>query len=79
MTRVELLERAVAELAPEEQIELLGRAWDNLAADSANVAPPTDEERALLDERIAAHEANPFSGLSPEDAITAARRRMQRR
>jgi putative addiction module component (TIGR02574 family) len=79
MTRVELLEKAVAELSPEEQIDLIGRAWDNLAADPANLAPLTDVERALLDERIAAHEADPAAALSPEAAIAAARRRMQRR
>ena len=79
MTRVELLEKAVAELSPEEQIDLIGRAWDNLAADPANVAPLTDVERALLDERVAAHESDPTAALSPEATIAAARRRMLRR
>ncbi|HEV8239431.1 MAG TPA: addiction module protein [Thermoanaerobaculia bacterium] len=79
MTRVELLERAVAELTQEEQIDLIGRAWDNLAADPAALDPLTDEERALLDERIAAHDADPSTALSLEEALAAARRRVQRR
>ena len=79
MTRVELLEKAVGELTPEEQIELIGRAWDNLAADPAGLAPLTNEERALLDDRIAAHEADPSTALSPQEALAAARRRVQRR
>jgi len=79
MSKVEFLEKAVAELTPEEQIDLIGRAWDNLAADPANLAPLTDEERAMLDERVAAHDADPSSALSPEATIAAARRRMQRR
>jgi len=79
MTKVELLEKAVGELTPEEQIDLIGRAWDNLAADPAGLAPLTNEERALLDERIAAHEADPSSALSPEETVAAARRRVQRR
>jgi putative addiction module component (TIGR02574 family) len=79
MTRVEVLEKAVAELSPQEQIELIGRAWDNLAADPLSLAPLTDAERTLLDERIEAHEANPSAALSPEAALAAARRRIQRR
>lgn len=79
MTRVELLERAVAELTPEEQIDLIGRAWDNLAADPAALDPLTDEERALLDERVTSHDANPSTALSPEETVAAARRRVQRR
>ena len=79
MTRVELLEKAVSELTPEEQIDLIGRAWDNLAADPAWLAPLTNEEQSLLDERIAEHEADPSSALSPEETVAAARRRVQRR
>jgi putative addiction module component (TIGR02574 family) len=79
VSKIEVLEKAVAELTPEEQIDLISRAWDNLAADPANLAPLTAEERALLDERIAAHDADPSSALTPEEAIAEARRRMQRR
>ncbi len=78
MTKIEL-ERALAELPTEEQIELIGRAWDNLAADPENLGPLTDADRELLDRRVADHEADPASAISIDDTIAEARRILHRR
>jgi len=72
MTKLEV-EEAVAELPAEEQIELLGRLWDNLAADPARLGPLGDEDR-VLDERLAEHEADPSSSLSVDETVAEARR-----
>jgi putative addiction module component (TIGR02574 family) len=73
MTKIEL-EEAVAELPTEEQVDLLARLWDNLAADPRNLGPLTSEDRAILDERLTEHEADPSSTLSIDDTVAEARR-----
>lgn len=46
-----------------ERLELVEDIWDSIAADAdADALPLTDAERALLEERLAEHAANPGPG-----------------
>jgi putative addiction module component (TIGR02574 family) len=47
----------------ENQVEFVQRAWDQIV-DSNREADLTEEEKAELDRRLAAREANPKSGSS---------------
>lgn len=73
MTKLEI-EEAVAELQAEEQIDLLGRLWDKLAAEPERLGPLTPEDREVLDQRISEHEAVPSATLSIEETVAEARR-----
>ncbi len=43
-----------------QRLELVESIWDSIAADAdEQVLPLTDEERAMLDQRLSAHEQNP--------------------
>jgi len=44
-----------------ERLELIEELWDSIASDpsAASQLPLTDDERALLDERLREHGANP--------------------
>jgi len=44
-----------------ERLELIQELWDSIASDpnAASQVPLTDSERALLDERLREHRANP--------------------
>lgn len=44
-----------------ERLELIEELWDSIASDqsAAGQIPLTDDERALLDERLREHRANP--------------------
>lgn len=70
MTKLEL-EEAVAELPTEEQIDLLGRLWDKLAAEPENLGPLSSEDRAVLDQRLAEHEADPAGTVSVEATLAS--------
>jgi len=52
-------------LGLEERIALVEELWDSIAADRA-AAPLTEAQRAELDRRIVAHEANPDDVVSWE-------------
>ena len=78
MTKLEL-EEAVAELPTEEQIDLLARLWDKLAAEPENLGPLDAEARAVLDQRLAEHEADPAGALSIEATLAEARRLLRDR
>ena len=46
-----------------ERIELVEDIWDSIAEETANSLPLTDEERAELDRRYAAHLADPTNSV----------------
>jgi putative addiction module component (TIGR02574 family) len=46
------------ELSPEEKVRYVGALWDRIAADQEHL-PVSEAHRALVRERLAAHEANP--------------------
>lgn len=48
------------ELTPEEKVRYVGALWDRVVADQANL-PVSDEQRKLIRERLAAHQANPHA------------------
>ena len=59
---------AVQQLSREEQLELVADLWDHIAAQpDDDLWPVSSEEAALLDQRLAAHEAAPDSALSLEE------------
>ena len=78
MTRSDI-ELAVLELSVEEQLSLIEHVWDRLAADPLHLPPLSEDDLAVLEERLAAHEADPTSVLSPDEVVLEARRRMHRR
>lgn len=46
-----------------ERLELVEDIWDSIDADAdADALPLTEDERALLEERLAEHQANPGRG-----------------
>ena len=50
-------------LSVAQRLELVEDIWDSINADSdAEMLPLTDEERAMLDARVADREANPGQG-----------------
>ncbi len=56
---------AVQQLSREEQLELVADLWDHIATQPGDdLLPVSSEEAALLDQRLAAHEAAPDSALS---------------
>lgn len=48
------------------RLELIEELWDSIAGDAAAASqlPLTEDERAMLDERLRAHRADPASGQS---------------
>ncbi|RIK86165.1 MAG: hypothetical protein DCC67_03060 [Planctomycetota bacterium] len=46
-----------------ERIAMIGEIWDSIA-DETTVVPLTGAQKALLDERIAEHDANPDDVIS---------------
>lgn len=55
-----------------ERLELIEELWDSIASDpsAASQIPLTDDERALLDERLREHRANP-GGARPWAEVRA--------
>ncbi len=47
-----------------ERVELVAKIWDSIAEDAA--IGLTDDDRKLLDERLADHQKNPEQGISWE-------------
>ena len=45
-----------------DRIELVAKIWDSISRDG--LPPLSDEHRKVLDERLAAHRANPESGIT---------------
>ena len=65
--------QAVQAWPVEEQLEFLFRAWDQIL-DSGWQPEPTEELRAELDRRLAAHEADPGNVLTWEQVLAHVRR-----
>jgi putative addiction module component (TIGR02574 family) len=63
------------ELPIEERIKLVEDLWDSIAADK-EVLPVTPEQKAELDRRLDAYEADKNPGRLASDAIADVRRRL---
>ena len=46
------------DLSPEDKVRYVGSLWDRIVADQDRL-PISEEHRALIRERLAAHQANP--------------------
>jgi putative addiction module component (TIGR02574 family) len=55
------------------RLELIEERWDSIASDgvAANQLPLTDGERAMLDERLREHRADPESGQPWAEVVLA--------
>ena len=58
----------------EERLRLVQLIWDSVAAD-ASAVPLGDAHRAVIDKRLAEHEAHPDDVASRDEVLTEARRR----
>jgi putative addiction module component (TIGR02574 family) len=52
-------------LSIDDRLRIVQRLWDSIPADTEIAVTP--EQRAELERRIAAHEANPDSAISSEE------------
>jgi putative addiction module component (TIGR02574 family) len=68
---------SIFDLSPAEKLQLVEDLWDDLAANPADV-PVTDWQKAELDRRKAALQANPASALRWDDVKTRIRARHAR-
>jgi putative addiction module component (TIGR02574 family) len=76
MTVAQIKKNALA-LAPPERIRLVQDIWDSLAKERDAVHVPEHHER-LIDERWAAHRANPRSDIPLAKAKAAVRKHLRR-
>jgi putative addiction module component (TIGR02574 family) len=61
-----------------ERLELVGDIWDSIAEDAdASSLPLSDEDKALLDKRLAEYEANPEAGVPWEEVQRRLRDRLR--
>lgn len=65
---------ALRELPIEERLQLVEDLWDSIAADQ-NAIPLTDWQRAELDRRLDAYEADGEMGRPAEAVLTDIRKR----
>jgi putative addiction module component (TIGR02574 family) len=72
MTAKAIREQALA-LPPAERLSLMQDLWDSLEIDDASL-PLSAGHARIIDERLAADEANPNAVVSWEEAKAAARR-----
>jgi putative addiction module component (TIGR02574 family) len=72
-----LRELGIDRLSIEERLTLAQQLWDSVAADLVQ-QPLTASQRAELDRRIAAADANPSDGVPWETIRTEARARWSR-
>lgn len=63
------------ELPVEERIRIVEDLWDSIAADQKSL-PLTTEQKAELDQRLDAYEADGNSGRLAADAIADIRRKL---
>ena len=64
----------ILQLPVEERLRLVQLIWDGVAAD-ASAVPLGDGHRAVIDERLAEHEANPDDVATRDEVLDEARRR----
>lgn len=65
----------LSKLPREERIKLVEELWDSIAADQ-KALPLTDEQKAELDRRLDAYEADGNRGRLATEAITEIRRKL---
>lgn len=65
----------LSKLPVDERIKLVEELWDSIAADQ-KVLPLTNEQRAELDKRLDAYEADGNRGRLAVEAITEIRRKL---
>lgn len=69
MVYLETMSNVIADyrsLAISERIELVADIWDSIAEETARSAALSQEQRAELNQRLAAHRARPSSSLAWE-------------
>lgn len=66
---------SLRDLPIEQRIRLVEDLWDSIAADQRALSL-TDEQKAELDRRLDAYEADGNKGRSAEEAIANIRRRL---
>jgi putative addiction module component (TIGR02574 family) len=54
-------------LSVAERIQLVEDLWDSIAADTDGLPPPTQEQIAEIERRLAEHEKDPSTALEWED------------
>jgi len=64
----------ILQLPVEERLRLVQLIWDSVAADASGV-PLSDAHRAVIDERLSEHEANPDDVATRDEVLAEARRR----
>jgi putative addiction module component (TIGR02574 family) len=64
----------ILQLPVEERLRLVQIIWDSVAADTSGV-PLGDSHRAVIDERLAEHDANPDDVATRDEVLAEARRR----
>lgn len=62
-------------LSIDERLRLIEDLWDSIAAEQQSL-PLTEEQKAELDLRLAAYEADGLKGRSAEAALADIRRRL---
>lgn len=65
----------LSKLPVDERIKLVEELWDSIAADQ-KVLPLTNEQKAELDKRLDAYEADGNRGRLAVEAITEIRRKL---
>ena len=64
----------ILQLPVEERLRLVQLIWDSVAAE-ASAVPIGDAHRAVIDERLAEHDANPGDVATRDEIMAEARRR----
>ncbi len=65
----------LSKLPVDERIKLVEELWDSIASDQKTL-PLTDDQRAELDRRLDAYEADGNRGRLATESITAIRRKL---
>jgi putative addiction module component (TIGR02574 family) len=64
--------KEILELSPAERIQLVQDIWDSIS-DFPGTSELSEEQKILLDRRLAELESNPQTGLSWEEVVGAIR------
>jgi putative addiction module component (TIGR02574 family) len=69
-------------LSVDERLELVGDIWDSIADEAnanADLLPLSEEQKAELDRRLAAYEADPSVSIPMDEALKGIRARFRAR
>jgi putative addiction module component (TIGR02574 family) len=69
-------------LSVDERLELVGDSWDSIADEAnanADLLPLSEEQKAELDRRVAAYEADPSAGIPMDETLKGIRARFRAR